>query len=686
MAFDSMASDSMDFDSASRGVAYQIPRNALALLMVAQAVVVVPFLFQLSPWIVGVGLFCGYWRTGVYLGRWDHPRRWVKAVLVLASSGGVVVSGVKLFSLEAAAALLILAFSLKLIEMKGRRDAYVVIFLGYFLIATEFLFEQSMGIAAYQVIATVMVTAAMVGLNQLDTRVRPLTSLKVAAVLMAQALPLTVVLFLLFPRVAPLWSVPLPSASSTGMSDHMKPGDVARLIRSDKLAFRVVFAGAVPPNRDLYWRGLTYSRFSDGTWSVGGLLPGWGQGRPGPTIPETGLDYQVLLEPTMSDWLYALDVPHARTPGVTLARDYHLEAPDPVMSIYRYRVRSLPGAPMDAMTKLPEALVRRETTFPEDDNRRIQDYARRLWQRTGSAPAFVAEVLTRIRSQAYFYTLSPPPLPDHDSIDRFWFDTRRGFCTHYAGALVYMLRVAGVPARMVAGYQGGELNPLTGDLTVRQYDAHAWAEYWLPDVGWQRVDPTAAVAPARIEQGLNAALSAEDRQSLSAFTSARFGGTLVLRSLLLWTDSLEHRWNLWVVGYDPQRQGELLERVLGKITPGRIAAAVLVGGGASLGFVAAVLFWRRRAVRGHPVERLFRRFCRGAAAAGWRREPGETPGTFLSRVAVVGGMHDPQAAGLVAELERLLYNPAAEWGRRDLRRLQGQLRRLQLRLAFGSVR
>lgn len=670
----------------SRGVAYQIPRNTLALLMVGQVVVVAPYLFHLSPWIVGVGLFCGYWRTGVYLGRWDYPRRWIKAVLVAASFGGVVVSGVEVFSLEAAASLLILAFGLKLIEMKGRRDAYLVIFLGYFIIATQFLFDQSIGMAAYQLCAAVVVTAAMVGLNQLHTRVRPLESLRVSLLLLLQALPLTVVLFLLFPRVAPLWTVPLPSNATTGMSDHMKPGDVAQLTRSDELVFRAVFPGGVPPNRELYWRGLVYSRFNQGTWSVVGLLPDWEEQAPPEVLPGSGIDYEVLLEPTMSDWLYALEVPFARTPDVTLTRDYRLVAPDPVLSVFRYRVTSDPGVSMDGLQALPDSLRRRETMFPEDDNPRLQRHARSLWESTGSEEAFVAAVLQHIRRQPYFYTLSPPQLEDSESIDAFWFDTRRGFCTHYAGALVFMLRSLGIPARMVGGYQGGEVNPLTGHVVVRQYDAHAWAEYWLPGRGWQRVDPTAAVAPARIEQGLNAALSEDDRASLSAFTSARFEGVALFRDLLHWTDSLEHRWNLWVVGYDPQVQGEVLKDLLGEITPARMGAAVLAGGGVSMGLVALLLFWRRRPVPRHPVERAFGRFCAGVSGAGWRRAPAESPGAFIRRIADAGGLRQEHAAALVAELDRLLYNPAARWGRRDLRRLRAQLRRLQLRLVFGSVR
>ena len=671
-----------------RGMAYQIPRNTLALLMVTQVAVVLPYLFHLSPWIIAVGLFCGYWRTGVHQGRWDYPRRWIKVVLVLASVGGVVVSGAEPFSLEAATSLLILAFALKLIEMRSRRDAYLVIFLGYFLVATQFLFDQSVGVAAYALIAALLVTASMVGMNQLVSRVRPLVTLRIAAMLLLQALPLTVVLFLFFPRIAPLWSVPVPSSASTGISDRLKPGDVAALIRSDELAFRVVFDGRIPPNRELYWRGLVYSRFLNGTWSVAGmpteLAGGWaGALDPGDAV---GIEYEVLLEPTTTDWLYALETPLPATPGVRLTRDYRLQAPDPVLSVYRYRTVSYPGVATDRVAELPEALRLRETWYPQDDNRRIQRHAWDLWQRTGDAASFVAAVLEQIRREPFFYTLNPPLLGDANSIDEFWFGSRRGFCTHYAGALVFMLRSVGVPARLIGGYQGGEINPRTGHLVVRQYDAHAWAEYWVPGEGWRRVDPTAAVAPARVEQGLNAALSEEDRATLSAMTSTRFQGVALLRGLLHWADSFEHRWNLWVVGYDSNRQSDFLKDVLGEITPARVGAAILIGGAASVGLVALVLFWRRRPARRHPVERSFARFCQRAARAGWVRAPAESPAAFIGRIAASVELPPGMAERLVADLQGLLYNPDVSWGKRELRQLRSQLRKLQFRLVLGSVR
>lgn len=670
-------------DSHGLGVAYQIPRNTLALLMIAQVVVVIPYALQLSPWIIGVGLFCGYWRSGVYQGRWDYPQRWIKALLVGASVAGVAVSGAGAMSLEAAVSLLMLAFALKLIEMKSRRDAYLVIFLGYFAIATQFLFDQSITVALYELLAVCVVTAAMVGLNQLHTRVRPWASLRVASTLVSQALPFTIVLFLLFPRIAPLWSVPLPSVAKTGISDVVKPGAFAALTQSDELAFRVVFDGDIPQARDLYWRGLVYSEFADGAWSMGPQLPPI----PRRLMPEPasgGISYEVLLEPTMSDWLFAMDTAFSHTSKVSLSRDYRLRSADPVLSVFRYPVTSYPDFVMDPT--LTPHLQTRETRIDKSDSPRAVAFAENLYARGASTEDFVRAVLAHIRAQPYRYTLNPPRLKDHGSVDQFWFETRAGFCTHYASAFVYMMRVVDIPARMVGGYLGGEVNPITNHLMVRQYDAHAWAEIWLPEAGWSRVDPTAAVAPERIETGLTAALSAADLARLSVFTSVRFGGWSVVNDLLYWADSLEHRWNLWVVGYDTHFQSEFLKRMLGDLTPLRIGIVILIGGGASVGLVAISLFWRRRPVKRHPVERLFLRFAAKAAGYGFQRAPHESPAAFIRRVAGEAGVKEQQVHRIVAELNTLLYNPTVPWGSAELNQLRRALRGLQFRLAFGSAR
>lgn len=669
-------------NSLNVGVAYQIPRNSLMLLMVSQVAVILPLIVHISPWIVAVCLICGYWRSGVYQGRWGYPSGGIKTLLVIGAVTGIVFSGYSSFSLEAATSLLVLAFALKLVEMKNRRDAYLVIYLCYFLIATAFLFDQSMALTAYEVLAAVVVTAAMVGMNQMQSRVRPLASLKIAAALIAQALPLTLVLFLFFPRVAPLWSIPMPSASTTGISDKITPGDVASLTQSDELAFRAVFDAEVPAQRDLYWRGLVYSQFRFGTWAVAEPLEAFDPleiEEASVNAPER-LDYEVFLEPTQSKWLFSLDTPVSYGGRMDLLGDYRLVNAEPVLSVLRYRLSSNPNYTMD--TELSAEVRARETELPPQDNPRIRAYAQALYAQTGSAQAMVEAMLQEIREGPYVYTLQPPVLPRVNSIDQFWFESRRGFCSHYAGSMVFALRAAGIPARMVGGYQGGVINTVTGHVVVRQYEAHAWIEVWLAGQGWTRYDPTAAVAPARVENGLDAALSSEDRAVLSFMTSARFGGEGLLNNMLEFVDSLEHRWNLWVVGYDASTQSDLLADLLGKVTPTRIGMAILIGGGLSLAIVTLTLFFRRRPQPTHPAERLFQRFCRAMARHGHVRGVHETPAAYVQRLA---GLAQLDADPVVARLQASLYDPDAHAGGADQRILQQDFRKLRFKLAFGTV-
>ena len=575
-------------------IEYQIPRNVLALLMCAQVVVLLPHVPLISPWIVAVCLVCGAWRAMVFAGRWAFPPGWVKAVLVSAAVAGVAASGGGSFSVESASSLLILAFALKLIEMKTRRDAYLVVFLSYFIIATQFLFSQSMLVAFYELGAAVMVTAALIGLNQLPTNVRPWASIRLAGSLLAQALPLTLVLFVFFPRVAPLWSVPLPAGARTGISDSVTPGEIADLSQSDEIAFRVVFddPAAIPPPAQRYWRGVVYNDYLEGTWT---------QGRPprrespAAIVPERarsgGIGYTVMQEPTFATFLFALATAVPDSPGVELRRTYTLQADQPLMSLQRFDVTSYPAFVRDPQP--PLRLPARH--LPPGDNPRVRAWARDAFARAGSVPAYIDAVLAEIRRE-FTYTLQPPLLDNANAIDAFWFDSRAGFCSHFAGAFVYLMRAADIPARMVGGYQGGEINPLTGHLVVRQYDAHAWAEVWQQGSGWQRVDPTFAVAPERIRNGLSAALSSDDRSVLSALTTARlrdFGG---FNRMLYLFDSLQHRWNMWVVGYDANTQLDFLTDLLGRRpSPAAIGLAIGVGGAISLLIAGLVLFLRRPA-------------------------------------------------------------------------------------------
>lgn len=681
------------------GVAVQIPRNSLIMLMAALTIVILPHTSQVSPWIIAAGLFCAWWRWMIFLGRRNFLSLWQKAALVFICSAAVVISEGITQNLETWAALLIIAFALKLLEMKTQRDAYVVIFIAYFVIAIEFLFNTSMGMVAYELCALILVTAAMVGMNQFHTRVKPFQSLKVASKILAQAIPLMIVLFVLFPRIGPMWSISSPSQqASTGLSSEMTPGDIAKLTRSDEIAFRAIFKDKPPANSELYWRGRVYVNFENGKWSEAKIpskfsniqkINWYGNQKSSWIIPmqlrsnnSSSISYSILLEPTQNQWLIGLDLAIPKTKSTGLNWDFKLISRQPVQTLLRYEIDTYPEAMLNSW--LPEFLRNQTTYIDKNDNPQTIRFAQDLYKQSTNIETFVDRVLEHIRNEPYHYTLEPPTLDKENSIDQFWFTTRQGFCTHYAGAMVYLLRAAGIPARMVGGYQGGEVNPLTGHVVVRQYLAHAWVEYWVPKKGWQRVDPTAAVAPSRIHDGLSAALAENDLSSLSAFTNARLNGIPGLQKMMFLFESLEHRWNLFIIGYNSERQTDFLEKLLGKITSAKIAFILLLGASLSITFVALSLFWSNRNKQQHPVIKIFQDFASRLDKHGIEREARQTPTQFIEKICKERKLSKQNYQNITDTLNSLLYDPDAIYTKEKLHALKSHLRRLQLKLSQAS--
>ena len=674
------------------GKVSQIPRNSLIMLMTAFAMVVLPHAMHISIWVIGVGVFCVIWRWLIFLGRNKFPSFWLKTALVLTSAAGVVISEGVSKNLETWAALLIVAFALKLLEMKTQRDAYVLIFIAYFVIAVEFIFNNSMGIVAYEIFALILVTSAMVGMNQFHTRIKPFESIKISSKILIQALPLMIVLFVLFPRIGPLWSIASPSQKAkTGLSSQMTPGDIANLTRSDEIVFRAIFSDTPPSNSELYWRGRVYSNFENGTWSEAGIpkpfqnIPkvDWVSNKKVAWfIPETKaqskISYSILLEPTHDQWLFGLDLALPQSQSTGVMWDYRLINRTPVQSLLRYEVDTYPDATLN--TWLPEFLRIQTTKIEKSDNPRIINFARERYDQSNSTEEFVNGLLAYIQNQVFYYTLEPSPLDRTNSIDQFWFDTRRGFCAHYAGAFVYMLRTVGIPARMVGGYQGGEINPLTGHIVVRQYSAHAWVEYWSPNRGWQRIDPTAAVAPSRIENGLNAALPENELSSLSAFTNARLNGIQGLQKLMFLFESLEHRWNLFVIGYNSDFQSDFLQKILGKITITKIALVLFIGALISILFVSISLFLPKIQRHNNPVIETFNKFTSKLRKHGLNRDLNETPAQFIENISRQKGIHENEYIPIKNYIVDLLYNPDIKITKEKIRSLQSKLYILQNKL------
>lgn len=615
---------------------------------------------------VAVGIALA-WRAWLWWRRAELPSRWLLTFLVAAGSAGIFLTYRQLFGKDPGIALLILFLALKLLEMRRVRDGLAVVFLCYFLLLTHFLNEQGIGVAGFTLAALVVVTAALASLGHGG---RPaIDHMRQAALMLAQAAPFMLVLFLLFPRVqGPLWGMPADAYSGmSGLSDSMSPGSISNLSLSGEIAFRVKFEGDLPPKPDLYWRGPVLSDYDGRTWRAGARS---GKVSPPDTPPaDRTYRYSVTLEPHNKYWLFALEMPSTLPPDSILLRDYLLISKAPVRSRIRYEAQSrldfVPGADETA------ASLRSQLNLPAN-NPRTRALAEQWRRELASDEAVVHRMLGHFRQESFFYTLTPPLLGEN-SIDQFLFDTRRGFCEHFASAFAFAMRAAGIPARVVTGYQGGEQNPVDGYLIVRQSDAHAWAEVWLKDKGWVRIDPTAAIAPSRIESGLASAVPAGE--PLPFLVRADLGW---LRAIRFRWESLGNAWNQWVLGYNPQRQREVLSR-LGMREPdwkAMTAAMAALCGVLLLGLT----FWTlRNRVRIDPTVRAWNRLSRKLARTGLARSDWEGPMDYSRRVAQAR----PELAQVMQAIAALYIG--LRYGRSSGKEARQQLRTLIRNLEIATA-
>ncbi len=612
----------------------QVPRNALVWIIASMFALLAPHALRIPVWVLLVYIVAVVWRIQVHRGRWSFPGRVVKVVLTLSGFFGVMASYGSVIGLEPTVALLLIAFALKLVELVKRKDAYVLLFLGYFVCITEFLFSQDLLVTLYSIFTVVLVTTALVALHQPGQQRFSGSSLRLAGVMLLQALPLMIVIFFLFPRFGPLWTVPIKShTAKTGMSDFMKPGDVASLSQSDEVAFRVKFAGEIPPASELYWRGLVFSRLRQGVWSSLGYyeVPA-GEMRPREVATNgEGVGYSVIMEPTQQNWLYSLQYAVSGTAGVMHTPDYRLYSPGPIESEYMYRARSWPRSVVEP--ELSEWRRKTELKLPPLGNDGARSLAQRIRADVDSQQAFVDAVLSYFSNEPFHYTLKPGRLTSSDQIDEFLFDSRRGFCEHYASAFVFMSRSVGIPARVVAGYQGGEINPVNKTVIVHQFDAHAWAEVWLEGRGWVRVDPTSAVAPSRIEWGLEEALASEGTFLADApLSPLRYRKLPLLNQLRLRYDALTYQWQSWVVGFNREAQFELLHELFGEISA-RVFITLFIGSWVLVLTPVAISLLRRKSTREiNPLDKHYLLFCERMSEIGLARETGETPDQYYARV------------------------------------------------------
>ena len=604
-----------------------IPRISLMWLLIAQTLVIIPHLLHVPLWLIGVWLGCAAWRVQVFRMRWPFPNAWIKAALMIASGFAVYLSRGGLVGLDAAVALLITAFILKLLEMRTRRDALVLIFLGYFTVVTSYLFADSLLAALYSLLPVLALLAALVGLQQSGFAREPLAPLKLASKLLAQAIPLMLLLFVLFPRLEPLWSLPQPKdKGTTGLSSSMTPGDLAELGQSAALAFRARFDGAIPAQSQLYWRALTLPNFDGRSWSISERFeasePQWqAQGE--------SISYSIIMQPSTQPWLFSLDVGSSEQEDIRLMNDFRLQRRTPVNRTYQYQATSWPQA-----LRQPQLNQRQQQEFlqlPRTGNQQTRDWAQRLREQYRDDDALVSALLRHFNQEPYHYTLKPPLL-GRDSVDEFLFSSLRGFCAHYAGAMVFTLRAAGIPARVVAGYQGGEINQAGQFVQVRQFDAHAWVEYWQRGQGWRSVDPTFEVAPERIERGLQEAL--QDESELfqgDIFSPLRYQHIAWVNQLRMSWENLNHSWQTKILGYQRDSQQAWLKQWFGKVDWQVLGLTLVASAALIIALIVLWMFkpWQRQT---DPVQRILNHFQRVLRRRGFNRETGEGLRDFYQRI------------------------------------------------------
>lgn len=592
-----------------------------------------PHAAHLPVWIPALLLLSALWRIALCLlvpnlaAKPGLLLRLIYMTILLSAVFGIYGGYGTLVGRDAGVALLLVLTGFKLLETRAPRDIFVSCCIGFFITVTNFFYTQTVLTAAYMLAVVIVLTATLMELNDSGHRIDVAGKLRYTGALIVQATPIMLVAFVLFPRISgPLWGLPNDAYSGlTGLDDEMIPGSISELSQSDAVAFRVEFDGPIPEQARLYWRGPVLwdtdgRKWTRGQTRVKGLVEVRNENQP--------LRYTLTLEPQNKNWVYALDMPGEPPANTRLTRDLQLLADKPLRGRTQFELLSYPFYRLIGADAID---LERGLALPPGQHPRAVALARGWRKRGLGFDEIINEALRMFHEQNFYYTMHPP-LMAGDAIDQFLFETREGFCEHYAAAFAVLMRAAGLPARIVTGYQGGSFNPFGGYLIVRQQDAHAWVEVWLGERGWVRVDPTAAVSPERIREGIETALPRSVIDIPFVLERGSFAIELWRRLRFAW-DALNNQWNQWVLGYGERRQKQLL-RALGMKQPDwRELALWLLGAVVTLLVGIALWLFTRRPPAEDAARRLYDRFCAKLERAGLKRHPAEGPRDFGTRAA-----------------------------------------------------
>jgi len=641
--------------------------KSLGSLSVVVMLSLLPHVAHLPVWVPLCVVAAIVWRLWIEVHARALPNKWLRSSLALMALVAVGGSFRTLNGLEAGTALLAMMAGMKLLESRSTRDYSILVFISLFLLFAELLYEQQIALLPYLLICTTLIVTCLMRIHDGGAQLGFRDALMRSARMLMQALPLAVLLFLFVPRLpGQFWILPSRGAATTGLSNEMSPGDVSSLSESSDVAFRVEFQGAVPPPAQRYWRAVVLHDFDGRTWRR--------RNQPFATqkiiTGSNTYQYRMLMEPTNLQWIPALDIPlQSDLRRGLITSDMQLVTFMPVTKVIAINVTAATDYQLG--TQLPVYMQRLDTSLPGQLNPRARALAAQLRADNDNDAAYMRAVLAMFHEQAFFYTLQPPRLGVH-TVDDFLFNTRRGFCEHFSSAFTFLMRAGGVPARVVTGYQGGEINDVSNYLVVRQSDAHAWSEVWLEGHGWVRVDPTAVIAPQRVEQGLDSALAPSESVPGRSFRRARW-----LYALRQNWDAVNTFWQASIVNFDSEKQQDLMSKFGIDMADWRQLGVVLIIAFVSF-FVAMIawLTWRYRPRRAEPAVATFNELKRKLARVNVHHAAHEGPVDFLTRATDLLPTAATQLREICSTYVALRYEPAPS--KQQLNRLRILIKQLRV--------
>ncbi|MBY0574963.1 MAG: DUF3488 and transglutaminase-like domain-containing protein [Undibacterium sp.] len=613
----------------ARGLRISREKSDTLLLVFACLSVVLQHYGAIATWIILCSLALMAWRVYLTLSGRQLPPRWQLLPITMILMVAIFFNFHRYIGREAGVAMLLLLLSCKMLEMRVKNDLYVVSFLGFFLLQTSFFNSQTLSSALLVLLSSIALLLAQLSPQFAQTIPSLWVRLKVILKILALAVPITIIGFFLFPRITgPLWGLPSDAnIARSGLSDSMSPGNISKLAMSEELVFRVKFYNGVPEKSAFYWRAMSLTNYDGRTWTK---TPSARQSiEPNITVQEPALHQQIILEPSGTQNLFALEsvvkAPSIKELGSQLNQDGEIIANGVINQRLRYEVDSYPHYILGANIATSE--LNASLQLPYNVNPLTRAYALSLASNYRTPLERVSAVLRYFRIEKFYYTLEPPPL-GRDSVDEFLFTTRSGFCEHYSSAFVVIMRSMGIPARVVTGYQGGTLNTHDGYYEIRQSDAHAWAEVWLRDRGWVRVDPTAAVAPDRIIKNLSATQQAT---GLAGMVGDLIGQNSWFGTLRMQWSALNNSWNQWVLNYNEAKHSNLLGQLgLDNLDWRKTLFSIFIIGSLIIGSLALPLLRHRPQIS--PIDRLYLSLCAELQGQGWTRQVHEGPLAFLERL------------------------------------------------------